>query len=351
MKVSPRINEYRRRFTRSLTKNVGEIKIPKDGNPIKPDEIKSILIIRPNHRLGNQLLVIPLVEELMAAFPNAKIDLFLKGGLGPILFQHFDPVNRIMRMPRKPMKELGKYIKSWFAVKSYKYDMVINVVNTSSSGRLITNMSRGRYKFFDIEEEEAAAKSKQFQYDFKHIAKASILSLREYLAQLGYDRRHEPIPLMRLRLTDEERQKGKRELEAIADSSKKTICIFTYATRDKCYTKDWWKDCYESLQEKFPDCNIVEMLPAEKVSQVDFAAPHYYSRDIMEMTGFLAACDVFIGADSGIMHLSSASGVATIGLFKVTKAIKYEPYGPKNIAVDTTQVPMRKLMEQVQDYL
>ena len=44
---------------------------------------------------------------------------------------------------------------------------------------------------------------------------------------------------------------------------------------------------------------------------------------------------IFIGADSGMMHLAHASNVSTIGLFKVTEPEFYGVYGDNNISVDT----------------
>jgi len=38
--------------------------------------VQSVLICRPNHRLGNQLLITPIVQEVIDVFPEAKIDLF-----------------------------------------------------------------------------------------------------------------------------------------------------------------------------------------------------------------------------------------------------------------------------------
>ncbi|MGH8183805.1 MAG: hypothetical protein ACREPH_09105, partial [Rhodanobacteraceae bacterium] len=37
----------------------------------------------------------------------------------------------------------------------------------------------------------------------------------------------------------------------------------------------------------------------------------------------------------GVMHLASASGAPTLGLFSVTEALKYAPYGHGSLALDT----------------
>jgi len=46
---------------------------------------------------------------------------------------------------------------------------------------------------------------------------------------------------------------------------------------------------------------------------------------------------VFIGADSGMMHLAHASNVTTIGLFSVTEPEFYGVYGGNNISIDTNK--------------
>ena len=99
----------------------------------------------------------------------------------------------------------------------------------------------------------------------------------------------------------------------IVDNDKKTIAIFTFATGDKCYSTLWWDGFYGKLQSAFGrQYNIMEVLPVENVSQINFKAPHYYIREIMTNT------EVFTGAGSGIMHLASASSNPTVVLFSVT---------------------------------
>lgn len=46
-----------------------------------------------------------------------------------------------------------------------------------------------------------------------------------------------------------------------------------------------------------------------------------------EVAACLARCTLFIGNDSGLMHLSAASGAATLGLFGPTLASEYAPVG------------------------
>ena len=58
------------------------------------------------------------------------------------------------------------------------------------------------------------------------------------------------------------------------------------------------------------------MLSIENISMIQFRAPTFYSKDIRQIGSLIANTEVFIGADSGIMHLASSSQTPTVGLFR-----------------------------------
>ena len=47
--------------------------------------------------------------------------------------------------------------------------------------------------------------------------------------------------------------------------------------------------------------------------------------------------DIFIGNDSGLMHLAVASNLRVISLFGPTNDTVYGPYGDKNIIIRTSE--------------
>lgn len=324
------INKVRRGLMRTLTKNIGAANVSKSGT-IDTSKIKKVLICRPNGRLGNLLLVTPLIQEVEKTFPGCKIDIFVKGTLAPIVLENYDSIDKIIDLPKKPFKELVKYFKVWTLIKKQKYDLVINVDQNSSSGRLAVQFSTAKYKFFgDLPE------NVQLNYeDHEHIAKYPVYNLRYFLSQFGVEDKKEPVALLDLKLTQEEISKGKEILHNIVDKEKKSIAIFTFATGEKCYDVSWWEEFYTALKEEYKDYNIFEVLPVENVSQINFQAPTFYSKDIREIGSVLANVDVFVGADSGIMHLSSSSKAPTVGLFSVSVLKKYQPYGNNSVGIDT----------------
>jgi len=347
MSLLKKVNIFRRKIMKGITENIGESKIQTNGEQINKDEIKRILITRPNHRLGNQLLITPLIQEITDTFPNATIDLFLKGGVGNILFKNYTQVDQKINLPKKHFKELNKYIGGWFRLKKYKYDIVINIAKNSSSGRLSTKIANAKYKFFGLEESEF---KNQFE-NLHHIAKFPVYSFRENISYLGIKPNLTTVPPLKLILSEKELSQGKIALEKIKEKEAKTIALFTYATGAKCYSKEWWAIFYKELKATLPEYNIIEVLPVENVSQLNFSIPTFYSQDVREICGFFANCDVFIGADSGIMHLATASGVPTLGLFSVTNVETYQPYGPKNEGIDTNEISNTEIITKAKNIL
>ncbi|MDD7886742.1 glycosyltransferase family 9 protein [Flavivirga sp. 57AJ16] len=306
------------------------------------DAIKSILICRPNHRLGNLLLLSPLVQELESTFPNSEIDLLVNESCAGQLYQNYDNVNLVIEFPQRPFKNIIRYIRTFVRLRSKKYDLAINAVKESSSGRLFTSISNARFKFvgaIDMDKKEG------------HIAMQVIYSLRGFLASIGV-KENDAVPAsLDLRLANDELVHGGRLVYDMVQNAQPTICLFTHATGDKCYTERWWLDLYGRLLRAFPDVNIIEVLPKENVSRIGFRSPSVYSLNIREMAAMIASTDVFIGADSGVMHLASASLTPTIGLFSVTDIEKYRPYNEGSVAVDTNVVDIGGLIAIVENAL
>ncbi|MEO3470311.1 glycosyltransferase family 9 protein [Roseomonas sp. CAU 1739] len=55
--------------------------------------------------------------------------------------------------------------------------------------------------------------------------------------------------------------------------------------------------------------------------------------DLPAAAAVLARCALFVGNDSGLMHLSAATGTPTVGLFGPTPAAEYAPVGARALAV------------------
>jgi ADP-heptose:LPS heptosyltransferase len=331
MNILKNINEVRRSLMQGLTKNIGSSNMNRNIDLTSKVDIKRVLICRPNARLGNLLLITPLVQEVITIFPQCKIDLFVKGFLAPTIFENYENINQIIELPKKPFENLMKYFQVWVKIKKQQYDIVINVDKNSSSGRLAAQFANSKFKFFGDVDEDIQSKYD----DYEHIAKYPVYNFRSFLTKLGFEKNESPIPSLNLRLSPFEIAEGQKTVKNLVNNDKKTICIFTFATGDKCYSESWWEVFYGRLKTEYPNYNIIEVLPVENISQIAFKAPAFYSKDIREIGSVIANTEVFIGADSGIMHLASSVQTPTVGLFSGVNQNKYQPYNNNSVAIST----------------
>lgn len=332
---------------RAITKGVGSTYTEPEPGSLNVTNIKSVLIVRPNHRLGNQLLLTPIVQEVISTFPNCKIDILAKGGVAYPVFEKYKEINNIIQLPRKPFSNLFKYAKVWISVRQSRYDMVINGDKNSSSGRLLTNLAKADFKIFGDVNEDIQNK----HADYEHIAKYPVYNLRHFVKRLGDVDTKRPVPLLDIKLETDEVANGKTILDTITKNNRKTICIYTNATGDKCYSEDWWETFYARLLKEFPNYNIIEMLPIENISKINFKAPHFYSKDIREMGAIIKNTSIFIAADNGVMHLASASLTPTVGFFSVTSEAMYRPYGNGSMSLNTNNTTIDHWISEIKNIL
>lgn len=349
MSLKSTANKVRRKVMHFLTHNIGKKSVAEMQKKAEHFSVKRVLISRPNHRLGNMLLITPLVQEVARTFPDCQIDLFVKGKITPIVFENYSQVHKIIELPKKPLKEFLNYIKVWISLKSKRYDLVINVEKGSSSGRISTILAPADFKFYGDDFEELKGKFN----DLSHIAKYPVYNFRRFLEVLNQQPLQGEVPVLDLKLTAEEKSKGKEELDQITQNpNKKTIAFFAFATGAKCYSTEWWDDFYQLFHPKFNnDFNLIEILPVENISQLERKLPTYYSKDIREIASLMSNCELIVASDSGMMHLSSAALTPTIGLFSVTSPQVYTPYGNFSTYVDTNLQTQNEIIEAMQTIL
>ncbi len=347
MNFQESIFSWTRPFFPEVAEGVGNSGASVQAGLNRNHKIRRILICRPNHKLGNLLLLTPLLQEVAEIFPNCKIDLFVKGNLSRILFENYENIDRIIQLPKRPFQHLIKYVYTWTQIKKYQYDMVINVDQSSSSGRLSVRLANSRHKILGEVIEVLKTKFK----DYEHHAKFPIYNFRNHLKKIGIAQKDKPIPTLNLKLDPFEVSTGNRILNRLVPNGKKTICLFTYATGDKCYSESWWNDFYNRLRIEFPHFNFIEVLPVQNVSKLSFKVPTFYSKDIRQIGSVIANTHMFIGADSGMMHLASAVQVPTVGLFSVTDQTRYEPYNNNSIAINTNYTNTEKCVQTVSGML
>ncbi len=308
--------------------------------------IHRILVCRPNHRLGNTLLLTPLIAELEKHYRGAEIDILCESGIAREVFAKFFSMKNVFCLPRRGFKHPFSFLRLLLEIRRTRYDLVIDPSIGSGFGRAVTRFVRGRFKigFSDRAGSPGLTHGAPVSVAMRHMAMRPVNLVRYLSDYRGSD--HTEMPPLDIRLSEEERSLGRDAitelLEPAPNAGKPLVVgIFANATGAKRYPEAWWNEFIHAFLEQVPHAHMVELLPAHGQSMLGDAWPGYYSSDIRRMAAVMAGMDLIVSADCGVMHLAVASRVPTAGLFSVTDAAVYAPRGDGNLALTTQGVSAR----------
>jgi len=322
--------------------------LPKKG-------VYRILICRPNHRLGNTILLTPLITELERLYKGAEIDLLAEGPIAEEVFTTFFSVKNVYCLPKRGFKHPIAFLGMLLRIRKTQYDLIIDPCLGSGFSRALTKFLRGRYKlgFSDDASHSGLTHPVPTAVARQHMAQRPINLLRwareHYAAE---NNSAADYPSLDIRLTDEERAHGRAVIEQLLPpprqgTSQPTIGIFANATGAKRYSAAWWNEFTATFESMSPQSRILELIPMHGHSMLGEAYPGYYSSDIRRMGAVMAGMDLMITADCGVMHLAVASKVPTVGMFCVTDASVYAPYGSGSCSLMTHGLSAKEAAEQI----
>jgi len=316
--------------------------------------VHRILVCRPNHRLGNMLLMTPLIAELERLYKGAEIDIVAEGPLAADVFATFFSVKNIYCLPRRGFKHPVSFLSLLARIRRTHYDLIIDPCVGSGFSRTLARLFKGRYKLGFGEPETATGFTHLVPQAMapQHMAHRPVALVRWHAAQLQTE--SPGFPAMDIRLTEGERACGKAVVrELLAEQARQhasyTIGIFADATGSKRYPQAWWETFLATLQDHSPHLAFVEIVPMHGHSMLGSHWPSYYSSSIRRMGAVMAAMDLVISADCGVMHLATASQVPTMGMFCVTDAKVYGPYGARSTSLLTCDISAQEAAGRVME--
>lgn len=304
--------------------------------------IHRILVCRPNHRLGNVLLLTPLVRTLEEVFPGAEIDLLVGTGAAHDIFAGYDRVRRVINLGARMARHPLRLLVTLRQLRANGYDLVVDAGRGSQSGRIFAAMIGGR-RLLGVPEDQDGDDSAAGL----HFAHRPVQALAEALAEPT--RLPAPFPPLTVHSSAAARATAQRVLARLCAGAPQgpRVAVFTNATGAKKLAPAWWHRFLDRVQAQRPDCALVEMLPAFGRSPLECRLPAYFSTDIRAMAAFCTQLQAFVSADCGVMHLASAAGVTTLGLFSRTNPRLYGPFDHGSQAFDVGSLSP----EQVADAL
>ncbi|MEZ5813164.1 MAG: glycosyltransferase family 9 protein [Alphaproteobacteria bacterium] len=258
-------------------------------------------------RIGDAVLSSGLLNYIEQSWPDAKVTIAC-GPLAVSLFEGYPLLEQII--PLKKEKHNKHWIKLWKQVIGTRWDMVIDLRDSAVS-RLVRAKQRYIFsKHIDKNQHKAAQN-------------AAVMRLPE-------------IPAPKLWFTDAQKQKAATLIPPGAP-------VLGVGPTANWIGKTWPAERFvEVVQWMSEKGGVMENAriavfgaPGEEEGayKVFNALPENRRLDLIakgspgEAAAAIAACDFYLGNDSGLMHCAAAAGVPTCGVFGPSYPHIYAPYG------------------------
>jgi ADP-heptose:LPS heptosyltransferase len=331
------LQAFRRRIARRLVRFAfGGGKNAPSSAQLPLFGIHRILICHVSHTLGNTLLLTPLLRELENIYPGAEVDVVTRSPVADKIFGNFRCVRRIYVLPRHGLATPWKLWRIVRALRSQTYDLAIDPCISSQSDRIGVLAAKATRKLGYV----AAGKSGMLNHGvavpttMRHVGQLPVYLLRSATGRTT----PAPYPPLDVCLTASERAFGAEFVTGLVSApgepTPPVIGLFTSATGPKRLDTAWWRTFAKRLAARAPRARIVEIVPVSGGALLGEDVPTFYSSDLRRLACVLSGLSLFVSADCGVMHLACASGTPTVGLFAVTDADVWGPYGSRDAVVE-----------------
>ncbi|MEW6110995.1 MAG: glycosyltransferase family 9 protein [Thermodesulfobacteriota bacterium] len=304
-----------------------------------------VLIIKPSS-LGDVVHTVPLVHAIKRCRPDCTIGWVIQKSFRPVI-QHDPAVDEIIPISIPSTSEPAARGSAWFAAlaatfrtfrtlrtqfKAVPYDLVLDLHASFRSGLLgLTNPAGRRVGFADAKELNTWFQHTTLTTDAnrphavdKNMAFAGFLGCR-------------PQPEdYRLVTGSEAHQKVTEFLKAEGVNESDRLVYANPAARwkTKLWTIDAWTELADLLTRRTGaqvvfgggpgDLGLIREITG-RMQQLSILAAGRLALD--EAVALIERCDVYVGVDSGPMHIAAFVGTPVVAVFGPTDPAKVGPYG------------------------
>lgn len=323
--VIRRIRRGARRYLNKLLVHFGGTPMPRP-RPLDPPP-QRILVVRLNKRLGNAMFITPLLRSLAASFPEAEIDILMRGRANAVLLRGLPGVRATHVLESGLASALG-LIR---VIRRQRFDLAVIPSSGSSSDRFgaLVSGARRRLGFAGPDQwlrlSHAAAAS-----DEPHQGRSPLALLRNGLGDT-------PVklhPYLSVQPSaDAHAAAAEARRVALGDTAAPVLAFFTRATGNKQLEPAWWQAWLAALGEAPDAPRLLEIKPAADAAGLNPNMPGVHLAALDQLAALIADADLFVAGDCGPMHLAAATGTPTVGLFRASSPTLYAPLGPNCLSL------------------
>ncbi|HCP01041.1 MAG: glycosyl transferase [Alphaproteobacteria bacterium] len=281
-----------------------------------------ILYVGPN-RIGDAVLSSGLLNFLCRNYPEARFTVACGAPAAP-LFEALPGLERLIPVHKKPRG--GHWLKLWRDVVGQRWSLVVDLRRSPipwtvwNTRRAIAPSSSGREEHAVVSFSRTLGLSESpliphlWMGEKHHAAAAKLMPKDVPVVAVA------PTANWKGKIWPAERfVKAIRRLTVVGNTSAEAILPGAMVA------------VLGAGSERAAATPVLKAFPADRV--IDLVG----TQDLPTIGACLTQSSLFVGNDSGLMHMSAAAGVPTVGLFGPSRPERYAPWGSRATWVTTTK--------------
>lgn len=337
-------------FSKNLLGKVLDALMPTPANrPLDAvGEVRRILVVRPNFRIGNTLISTPLALALQQRFPGARID-WLSGDTTASLLAHL-PLGKVWTISRRFILRPWQFVGLFVRLRRERYDLALEAGMGSFSGGLYTWLTGARHRlgctgkgdrFLDVRLPPVAV---------SHVYDSPVVFAR----MIGADCPDHPVYVV----SAEEASRAEAILSEIGLAGRRFVAVFVGGHQDKRWPSPQWLELAQILAAS-PELAVAVFLGPEELYFEERMREGLAGRAVVlkpqplrVFAALWAKAELIVTPDSGPMHLAAALEAPTVAVLLSDGSWMYRPRSEDDLTLLRPQVAdvadaVRALVERI----
>ncbi len=296
---------------------------PPNVDGLQPDECREILVVRQDNRLGNLVLIEPLLRALRERLPRARITL-LVGEVFSELYRPGSLVDEVIVFPQTKMARNPLRLPPWIRrLRQRRWDLAIDSAHPrsiSTTNLLIASASGARVRLGFAREGSERLLNVTIPAPKPHSYIEEQLLL---LQPMGIQA---PVSLPCFSLPPGHEFLASQFRQTLQVGAEEKLCGFWVGGRyNKRLAMKNFLNFYREFDEEKPRRFSPVLLSGPDEEQVtEPGIRHYrFTGPIWELGACLRTLSWFLSMDSGPRHFAVALGIPSIGLFRGGAQMEY----------------------------
>ncbi|MBN1433341.1 glycosyltransferase family 9 protein [Candidatus Fermentibacterales bacterium] len=293
---------------------------------VLPEDPSSVLVVRTDSRLGNLVLLEPLLRSLSERFPGCSVQLLASDAFSAVLSRHAS-LARIWAAPKKSFISGPHRLLAFFrSLRREGFDVAVDASHPggfSLSGAVAVTLSGARHRIG-----WSNPGSRGWFDSLVELPPGSGRDLHESAVLHHLGSLWSGWPAWSRPSLAPPRHRDPR-------SRRPLIGLHVGARRDKGYPVERMSEL-AGLLRKLGEVRLLWGTQRERELAVSLSARESLPRapGLEELSRELSSLDLYITPDNGTMHLASALGIPVIGLFAVEgSSIRFAPLSPGSVGL------------------